>query len=305
MTKLASKWLMVGALVLITVLLLTTIDDRGLKLSRSEIKPGTSNDSWQHPQTAASSPSADLKFSYKKRSRSGSSPAIRSSLISQQALNETVAGLKKQIVLPFNIQVVLDDCGTADAYYDSDTREITVCYELIDGYYHLFSRRLRLRSARTEAAKGATVSIFLHELAHALIDGWQLPITGREEDAADQFATLMLLNGIPDGEQMALNGALSFELFADLQKGQNKALWDLHSLDEQRFYDTLCLIYGHSPEKYDYLITNGTLPEERAQFCKEDYERIESAWQTLLTPHVRSSREVIDNLFMEHAFVRK
>ena len=38
---------------------------------------------------------------------------------------------------------------------------------------------------------------------------------------------------------------------------------DPHSLDEQRFYDTICLLYGHNPDKYEYLIKNGTLPMNR------------------------------------------
>lgn len=79
------------------------------------------------------------------------------------------------------------------------------------------------------------VSIFLREVAHALIDGWELPITGREEDAADQFSTLLLINGMHDGEQMALNTARSFKLLADLEKGQNKVYLDAHSLDEYCF----------------------------------------------------------------------
>ena len=37
--------------------------------------------------------------------------------------------------------------------------------------------------------RGVTVSTFFHELGHALIDAWDLPITGREEDAADQLPT--------------------------------------------------------------------------------------------------------------------
>jgi hypothetical protein len=51
--------------------------------------------------------------------------------------------------------------------------------------------------------------MFLHEVAHALIDGWDLPITRREEDAADQFSTLLLINGLPDGDKTALDGARS------------------------------------------------------------------------------------------------
>ena len=59
---------------------------------------------------------------------------------------------------------------------------------------------------------------------------------------------------------MALDGARSFQLFAKLEKGQPKFYWDAHSLDEQRFYDTVCLIYGHNPDKYHNLFVPGRLP---------------------------------------------
>ncbi len=214
---------------------------------------------------------------------------MHSALFSQRALDAIVGELKKKIALPFDIRVLLEECGgNPDVYYDPEAHEITVCYDLLDGYYYLFSRELKARTARNEAAKDATVAVFLHEIAHALIDGWQLPITGREEDAADQFATLWLINGMPEGEQMALNSAGSFKLRADLEKGQTKVYSDPHSLDEQRFYDTICLLYGHNPERYEYLIANGTLPVMRASQCEEEYARINKSWQTLLAPHLVS-----------------
>ena len=128
--------------------------------------------------------------------------------------------------------------------------------------------------------------MFLHEVAHALIDGWDLPITGREEDAADQFSTLLLINGMPDGDEMALDGARSFKLLADLERGLEKDYSGPHSLDEQRFFNTVCLVYGHRPERYEYLVRNGTLPVERAFECEEDYTRVNRSWQTILAPHV-------------------
>ena len=211
---------------------------------------------------------------------------MHAALISQRAVDALVLDLKKQIALPFDIQVVFEECGDANAYYDNDTHEITVCHELIEGYYYLFSHRLKATTLRNEAAKSATVSIFLHELGHALIDVWELPITGREEDAADQFATLWLINRMPDGEQIALTTARSFKLLADLEKGEKNDYSDRHSPDGQRFYDTICLIYGHMPEKYEYLIKNGTIPVERALECEEDYARLNKSWQTLLAPHL-------------------
>jgi hypothetical protein len=298
MTTLISKRIVLWVFVLATGVfwLPATSNSGGWKLDRETKSEKSTRNTEEAANSEDNAPlvnnSGDLKFSYNKRQRFRGSAAMHSALISQKALDGIVGELKEQIALPFDIKVIFDECGDAEAYYDEDTHEIVLCYELIDSYYHLFShsRALRARSARNEAAKGATVSIFLHELAHALIDGWELPITGREEDAADQFSTLLLINGMRDGEQMALDTAHSFKLLADLEKGQEKVYSDSHSLDEQRFYDTICLIYGHRPEKYEYLIENGTLPVDRAVDCAEYYARVNKSWQALLAPHFVSRK---------------
>ena len=91
----------------------------------------------------------------------------------------------------------------------------------------------------------------------------------------------MLINGLPGGEEMALHGARSFMLLSVLDKGQDKDYSDPHSLDEQRFFNTTCLIYGQRPQQYDYLIRNGTVPATRAFQCEEDYARVNKSWQRL------------------------
>lgn len=223
-----------------------------------------------------------LKSEVRKKFRR--SRASNAALIGQRAVEEIVNQLNKQIALSFDINVLFIECGEAEAFYDKHTNEIVICYQLLERNYYLFSRNMTGKTERSEATKAATVSLFLHELAHALIDVWKLPITGREEDAADQFATLLMINGMHDGERIALNGARIFKLYADQNKSQRKFYWDSHSFDEQRFYDTICLIYGHDPEKYNYLIENGTLPVQRALDCEDDYARVKQSWQTLLAP---------------------
>ena len=89
------------------------------------------------------------------------------------------------------------------------------------------------------------------------------------------------------GSRWRLTGALSFKLYADFSTGK-QIYWDEHSLDEQRFFDTICLVYGHDDEKYAYLVTNGTLPDERAAFCREDYEKVSRAWRQLLAPYLKA-----------------
>jgi hypothetical protein len=228
----------------------------------------------------------DLKFSYGKRKSFRGPAADHTVLISEQAVYRIVGELKKTIVLPLEIRVVFKECGGPDSYYDEDSHEIVMCYELIATYSELFSRTLKARIGSDESAKNAVVSIFLHEVAHALVDRWDLPITGREEDAADQFSTLVLINDMPNGERVALEGARSYKILAELEKGEEKDYSDPHSLDEQRFFNTICLVYGHRPETHEYLIRNGTLSAERASGCEEDYARLNKSWQTLLAPHL-------------------
>ena len=231
----------------------------------------------------------NVKFSNKKRKSFRGPLAEHTVLVSQQAVYRIVEQLKKRIALPFELQVSFEQCGVPDSYYDYKSHEIVICYELIETYHYLFSRTLKVRTAQNEATKGATVAMFLHEVAHALIDGWDLPITGREEDAADQFSTLLLINDIPDGNKMALDSARVFKLLADLEKRQKKDYSDAHSLDEQRFFNTVCLVYGNRPVQYEYLVRNGILPAERAFDCEEEYARVNRSWQTLLAPHLAYS----------------
>ena len=101
----------------------------------------------------------------------------------------------------------------------------------------MFAKKLKDKTKLDDAIKAATVATFFHELGHGLVDAWKIPITGREEDAVDQLSTIVLIEATEGGEQMALEGALTFKLYADAEKGE-KIYWDEHSLDEQRFFDT-------------------------------------------------------------------
>jgi len=45
-------------------------------------------------------------------------------------------------------------------------------------------------SALFRYLEGATIAVLLHEIGHAMIDVYDLPIVASEEDAADEFATI-------------------------------------------------------------------------------------------------------------------
>lgn len=248
---------------------------------------GTVNGANELPQPAASADRGDFKLKYQPRKNPKPSAEGHRVGENEQAITALISDLNRKVALPFDIFVSFADCDQPDAYYEPETHALVICYQVIDEYYDLFSRKIKDKAKLDEAVRGATASTFFHELGHALVDAWKLPITGKEEDAVDQLSTVVLINRTDAGEQMALAGAVSFRLYAELSKGEKKIYWDEHSLDEQRFYDTLCMLYGHNPEKYEYLIKQGTLPDERAGNCQADYQRIEKAWRVLLAPHLK------------------
>ena len=208
-----------------------------------------------------------------------------------QAIEKLISELNQRLILPFDMDVSFEDCEEPDAYYDPELHQITLCHQLIDAYYLLFAKKVKDKSKLDNAVRAATAATFFHELGHGLVDAWKIPTTGREEDAVDQLSTLVLIEATEDGEQMALEGALTFKLFADLTKNEEKILWDEHSLDEQRFFDTICLVYGHDEEKYAYLVEKGTLPDERAALCTEDYDKISRSWHQLLAPYLKRAEQ--------------
>lgn len=196
-------------------------------------------------------------------------------------LNETIS-------LPTDVGLSLEDCGDSDVYYDDESRRVVMCNEWIAETERIVSRRLRQKVKVRETMEALVTAVVLHESAHALISLLKLPITGREEDDADQFSTLLLLHQ-QDGVRKALAVARIYKVMAQMPRREPTAYWDEHSLDAQRYYDTLCLIYGRDPKENAKLVSSKTLPNERAGLCEEDYLRIESSWKALLKPYANDS----------------
>jgi hypothetical protein len=211
-----------------------------------------------------------------------------------QLLEETVRALNETLAMPADVTAALRECGTADAPYDNDKRRISICYELIDSLSDLFTADVTSEEGIQQAGiavAGATLFIFFHEAGHALIRLDGLPVTGREEDAVDQLATLLLLDSGRQGEKAALDGATTFlarEKDAKSQAALAKlAFWSAHALDQQRFTNVICWVYGKNPADFQYLVEDGTLPADRAPQCPAEYEQIAKTWDALLAPYLK------------------
>lgn len=205
-----------------------------------------------------------------------------------EILQEITQPLNEIIALPHDVYLNFDECGEPNAFYSSETKEITMCIEFMTLFEETFRKISEQEAEINTMTSGTTVFFFFHELGHCLIDVWDLPATGREEDAVDQLATLILLDGTPEGEDMIFSGALFFNIFSENETKGSLAFWDEHSFNKQRFYNTLCLAYGSNPEKNKSLLGARGLPTERAARCPNEFKRADRAWEKLLTPYIKS-----------------
>lgn len=203
-------------------------------------------------------------------------------------LRDVADALNSTIALPRDVYLNTDNCGEANAFYDSEGPQIKLCYELIDQYEQEFKTISKDPKEIDDMVKDTLAQTLFHELGHCLIDQWELPATGREEDAVDQLATVLLLDGSPEGVDSAVNAALEFDIAASNEQKGDMVFWDEHSFSKTRFYDMLCLVYGNDPKKNAGMVGENGLPKERAVRCTEEYKRADRSWMKLLAPYVLS-----------------
>ena len=228
----------------------------------------------------------DVKITYAK-AQDQNHQEIRQLLKQTGEFDEVAKEINDNLILPTDISVSFQECDEENAFYDPDTVEIIMCYELIQKYTEIFTDGEELSEEEyIDEVIYASLFTFYHELGHALIDQLNLPITGREEDAVDEFASIILLE-IGDSDAV-LAGALQFDVDAEEEELNELPYWDEHSLSYQRFEQTLCLLYGSNPQEYSFLAKDEDLPEDITEDCKFEYQRKSNTWLTLLSPYLKN-----------------
>ena len=232
-----------------------------------------------------------------------SAEAIRGrALMEDTKLLEDVADdVNDSLELPADVTLVADQCGMANAAWNSTQRVIKMCYELADLNLRLFKEDPDHERAHpghpdadpTQAAVNATVGVFFHELGHAVISLYDLPITGREEDVADQLAAYAILEPndvlkrFPNAAGVAGDYALMFKKWAaDREWVAPADFAAVHSLNETRMFNLKCWIYGSDPAAHADMVADGSLPESRSAGCPDEYQQLSRAWFKLLAPHL-------------------
>jgi Putative metallopeptidase len=230
-----------------------------------------------------------IQISYAQPKNPVHEPVFR--LLKERQVLEKFKEFLSPLRLPRTLRLKLDGCdGVSNAWYENDA--ITVCYEYIDDI---------LRSApedtspagvtRTDAIVGPTLEVFLHEVGHAVFDYLSVPVLGREEDAADQFAAYLLLQFAKnDARRLIVGVAYAYHLDASKPTTKKNPFADEHGLPAQRFYNVLCMAYGADTKLFADVVEKGYLPKERAEGCEGEYEQVTLAMTKLIRPYIDQAR---------------
>lgn len=206
---------------------------------------------------------------------------VRAQAIAGSALKTATAEFNTRLQLPAAVKLIGKECAKINASYSPQKREIIVCYELIDAIYEDDVKLARDSYNRINTVD-ATRFFLAHELGHALIDLLALPVLGKKEDAADQFAAFFYLQA-----KDAMPLMTGVQLLLSLGKTESHSLekmGDLHALAKQRALNIECWLYANSPQTDAWRA--GILPSDRSSQCAIELHQMMSTWSRLLGDRV-------------------
>jgi hypothetical protein len=201
---------------------------------------------------------------------------------------ERFAEILTALRLPRTLTLAFAPCdGVSNAWYDPETTTVTFCYEYMAEIRQLGMSKERPKGVPIEdAMDGPIVFVMFHETGHAVFNLLKTPIMGREEDAADNFAAVVLLQLGHDVALRMLRGtAWQYGKLASHEKLDNSDFSDVHGLDAQRYYNVMCLAYGSDPAFFGPVV-KGHLPKDRSDGCVDEYHQAAYAVKTLIAPSI-------------------
>ena len=206
-------------------------------------------------------------------------------------LPQLAEDLTSSLKLPYDIPLKGSQCDEPNDFWSPSDKAMTLCYEDVANSLDIY-QKLGDEDPGAGAFNEALAS-FYHETGHMVIDLYDLPATGREEDVADQASAYLLLRPDDDGKfdpddvQAIMDSA---RWFGAMSSGEGEPidddhLADVHSPDRARMFNMVCWAYGADPEDTGDVVAAGLLPEGRAGRCDEEFQKLDRAWSTLLDPY--------------------
>ncbi|NVD08581.1 hypothetical protein FCU94_17180 [Vibrio sp. JPW-9-11-11] len=203
-------------------------------------------------------------------------------------VNQTIVELSNQL-FPFNQALTVEYGGDQGPLYNPETHVVHIPYSFYQEALSYFKQN-KYDQKYGKSAKAGTMDTILHtllhEVGHAYIADQAIPVLGKEEDAVDNFAAIIMIEYLNDGADAAISAA---DMFA-FESAQRPDYYDFgeyideHSFDLQRYFSTLCLIYGSDPEQHQSLLdeVENDYLADRQDFCQFQYQATSQSWHHYL-----------------------
>ena len=217
-------------------------------------------------------------------------------MIKQRHMLEMV----RKIFSPWNLgdidlNIRTMSCDVSNAWYQrvGKVPTVTICYEYLQEIWDSMPEETKAVVGATmkDAVCGQLFFAVAHELGHAMFDIFDVPVFGRQEDAADQFATYIMLQFGGEQALQLIDGA-AYGYHAYIKDLSTKpqvtlslaALASDHGAPEERYFNLICAAYGYDARLFS--VEMKKIPPSRAQKCRDEYEDIKYAMQTVFWPHL-------------------
>lgn len=141
------------------------------------------------------------------------------------------------------------------------------------------------RQRVSQFARDVTLHVVLHELGHAVIREFDLPILGNEETAADAFATCYLTTHMPDRAVDVLKGRVqSLMIEARAIPRQEWTVKGEHNSDARRAYQIAALAVAADAEKYKPVASAAGMTVQDMRKARDYGTEIHRSWRRVLQP---------------------
>jgi hypothetical protein len=187
--------------------------------------------------------------------------------------------------LPRTLTIRSAECGAPSLPYDARNGVITICYEAIAAIQDLAKGSAGDPDKLAAVVTGGVIEETLHRMALAIIQVFDVPVWGKEDDAADLLGAFMMLQFDERTARVAILGAGSLFISTTSSTGKVDYASDV-SPPAQRFYNFLCIAYGGDTAGFQTIVDQGFLPKERAGRCTGEYDTIRKAFDLRLMPYV-------------------
>ena len=275
--------------------------------------------------TTLADPSNADKAKQAEQPMSPERKAIRDGMMQRRVLEE-YAEFLSPLRLSRTLRVFASDCkGNAwdSPYYDLDPfhRWMNICYSFIADadkkaeYLVQNQAKMKLWTSvsKEQLRAGLLAATLLHETGHAVFDLMDVPVFGREEDAADQMAAFIAVQfGKANARTIIKGFAYYWGYEAIVDKADPGAVVidpsdprypkddpnlrcfvdafcafsDQHGTASQRMYNVLCLAYGGDHATFQDLVDSHWLPADRAKNCDSEYQQVYFAFSKTVFPFI-------------------